>query len=314
MAYPMIIYGLLPIPNWSFETDAPATDPPSGWDDASVGGVNQVVSDQFHSAGSGLPSAQSVRQNVSDGTSGNLARLRARLDVSAIPAFLRGADAPELALAVMLRAANETASANALLEIHQFSGAGATSAPGTGTETTGIVTRRMSYGGPEWRLRVCAVRLAAATTYVDLHLVYDPARRAYDPSADVWWDRCFAGHLLDLGRGFRRITPKVNAGFRVNEGGQAFEIVQLRKPRTEIRVDIHKLFAGTPDYEAMASFDRWLEETPGRLAIWQDRDKHTNAERHWQSCYRDPRYAVKYPAGRTRRNYAMKFVAPAEGH
>ncbi len=314
MGKPLILFGLAGLANPSFEADSAGTAPPTGWADASTGGLNQVVADHAHETGDGIASAQSLRQNVADGTAGNVSRLRQRIDVSAVPSWLRGDRAPRYALLVMRRCANDVASRNALPRVRQFGGAGATSTPGTGTEYSATARRIHFWGGGEWSLGICSVELGFGVTHLDLELVYDPARAGYTAAADVWWDRAMAGHLVDLSRGFRKFDLKVDSGYRANEGLGVSEIVQVAGPRTEIRADLRNLLADTPDELQARALARWLCSTPGHVALWQDRELHTNEERHFERCYVDPKRDTKYPAGITRRRLSLKLIAPAEGH
>lgn len=318
MTKPLLIYGLQSLANASFEADAAGVEPPTGWDaSAGVNGRNQVSTSAAHSAGDGLPSANGLLQNTTSGTTGNKAVLRQRIDVQTLPSWVKTVDGAlptvEMVVAAVFRPVGPKADANAFLDVEQYSGS-ATTTPGSGTLYATPIVRRMAFGGPDWSLRLFAFGLYDQAKYVDVRLVYDIARAGFDAGANAHWDRVQLGFLCDLDRGFREFALKSDSGCEANEGNGSFELVKVRKPRTQIDIDIVNVMDGSGDDLQLRNLVRWLDgDAPGALALWQDRDEITNAGRHFQRCYRDPSLEVRYPPGLTRRNYSLRLVAPSEG-
>lgn len=310
MGYPIILYGLADLSNASFEDDAVT---PTGWDtSASVNGVHTIDSAVYQTPGDGIASSRSLKQNTAGATAGNKAIARVRVAVSTLPAFVREG-AVEVAAIVSLKAARSIGAQNALLRIKQYDNTG-TTAPGSGALLAAPSERRFQCAGPEWLLRIAASRLHASAAYLDIELVYDIAIAGYDVNASVWWDRVFCGVLIDMHKGFRTFDMTIDSGYQPNEGNGVAEIVSITTPRTQIDVDVNNLLEDLQDdADAFEQFSRWLGRPEvGFLAIWGDRDKLTNAGRHFGFVYHDPSLKIEYPKGVTRRNYGFRFIAPSE--
>ena len=314
MPRPLILYGLRTIDDWSFEEDAAGTMSLTYWEAAaSVNGDVEVSSAQYHSAGDGLPSAQSLRQNVVDDTAGNISRIRQRLDISDLPSWAQDG-VSELAIVAMKRSADQQAARMGYLDLRFYQSDGSAT-EGTGTETTPSSKRRFVTRGDDWRLAVCAAAIPSDAAYVDIELVFDPSRATWAGGSHVWWDRVFCGLLADLERGFSEFDLDPDPGYRINPTGGEVEVVKLFPARTEIDLEISNVLEGTDEDDRLKRLMRWLYgSSPGQLAFWQDRDKHTNAERHFQRVVVDPRVQIEYPPGITRRQYELRLLAPREGH
>lgn len=314
MGTPLILYGLLDLEDWNFEEDADGSTSLTYWDTtASTNGDVEVTDDQYHSAGDGIPSAQSLRQNVVSDASGNISRMRQRVDVSDLPGWTRDG-VSELAVAAMKRAENSYAARLAYLDLRYYQSDGSAT-EGTGTEITPDSKRRFATLGDDWRLAVCAAAIPSSAAYVDVELVYDPSRGIWSAGSSVWWDRVFCGLLADLEKGFSDFRVDGDPGYRVNATGGEVEVVKLRKPSVEIELEKRNVLEGSAEDQRMKRLLRWLYgSTPGQLAIWQDRDLHTNEERHFQRVVVDPRIKITYPRGVIRRNYDLSLLAPREGH
>ena len=312
MGRPLILFGLGPIANASFETDAAGIDPPTGWGDASVNGINAVDAVEYQSAGTGLPSAKSLKQNVDDGTAGNKAVLIQRPEMAGLIAALLEADA-ELAVLASIKPESQIGLDNAFLRIRPYDATG-TSTPGSGNELTLTSERRFRAAGPIWFLEVSAGKLPAGTTWVDVEVAYDIARASYSATASVWWDRVMVGGLVDLDRGFQgRITAELETGVRANEGDGVFEMVRTSSPATEIEAELRNILHLTDDDAAMDAFAAWLGADVGKVAFWRSRDELTNRGRHFQACYHNADLRVRTPEGILRDDYRLRFRAPAEG-
>lgn len=314
MGRPMLLYGLLPLVNGSFEDDAAS---PAGWTASGTGAVHTIVSDPVQSAGDGIPSARALRQTVVDGTAGNKAVLTQRLDLAGWPAWLRtgaaGPDAPELAAVAMLHGTDAPAQRMARLRLRQYGDPGATTTPGSGTEITTAHARRAEHGEDLWVMRLAATTVDSAAIFVDVELSFDPAGETYNGESAATWDRVFVGGLVDLARGFRKFDLSTDPGFEVNEGNGTVEFVKVRKPRTEITAELTSVAEGSAEDLALKRMVRWLAgSTPGPLVLWQDRNLHTNETRHFQRVVWADKIGPKYPPGVVRRNYALKLVAPSE--
>lgn len=309
MGFPLMLFGLAPIVNSSFEADAGGAAP-SGWEIASsVNGVNSVSSTEFHSAGAGIPSARSLKQNVTAGTAGNKAVARQRFAPTDLLALLK-LTGTELAAAAMFNPATQDAHTNATLTLEQYSGGSAT--PGSGALVAPPFTRSFEAGAFPWILKVTAITIDPATVWVDLVLRYDLVA-GYAAGNDVWWDRVFLGGLLDLHKGFRKVDPVLMAGYSANEGDGSLEIVRTRRPRTELGLQLGNIADGCEDDLQIKAFMRWMHgSAPGPLALWVDREQHTNVGRHFQLCYQDPKFKIDLPSGFLRANYDFDLVAPSE--
>lgn len=311
MGKPLILYGLAPILNPSFEDDADLA-PPSSWEDASVNGVNEVSATYFQSPGQGLPSARSCRQNVSSGAAGNKAILRQRLEISELLALL-GEDDGELAAVASLRADNQTGLDNAILYVRQYDSSGSSS-PGTGVLLTAPAERSALHAGTEWYLKLTAVKLHADTAWVDVELVYDIAVDGYDASGSAYWDRVMLGGLVDLDKGLTgRFRVQVESNVAANEGDGVIETVRTMRPRSRIDAELENILPFTDNDRALEAFERWIAGGTGTLAIWRDRDELTNRGRHFELCILDKNLTIDIPAGLRRDNYQFRFWAPAEG-
>lgn len=308
--FPLILFGLAPLVNPSFEDDADAAAP-SGWNTSlSVNPSQEVDTAQYHSAGHGLPSTRSLKQNVLSGTGGNQAVAAQRFQLPELLPILKE-DGGELGATAAIRFAGNPAVANAALELRQFQGGSSTI--GSGTPLTAPSTRSWLSGGPDWFLRVTAQGVHASTDWIELRLVYGLAG-GYSVAADAWWDRVFCGGLVDLTKRFRRFRARPRLGIALNEGDAgAVEVVRYSKVRTEIEIEAVNLLHDTPDELALRRLQRWLESGAGTLAMWTDRDVLTNAGRHYQRLVHDDRAQVEWPAGVLRRNYDFRFIAPVEG-
>ena len=309
MSFPLIVYGLAPLTNADFETDADEAAP-TGWTTtSSVNPLQAVDTAEFQSAGHGIPSTRGLRQNVVDATAGNKAVALQRFQVVDVLTILKESGG-ELAAVASLKAAAQIGYLNAAIKLAQYQGG--TSAPASGTLLTPPAERSWRSAGPEWFLALTAHEIHANADWIELSLEY--VLGTFDATADVWWDRAMCGGLVDILRGTRRWSPRVDLGYAVNEGDAGeVEVVKIHNPRTRLDVEFRNLIEGSTDELALRRFNRWLEQAPGRLAIWGDRDKLTNAERHYQRAVHDPRLRVNYPRGPTRRTYRFRLIAPGEG-
>ena len=92
------------------------------------------------------------------------------------------------------------------------------------------------------------------------------------------------------------------------------EVVRVGKPSTTINAQFTNLIDGHHDEIELRRLARWLEsDNPGTMALWGDRERLTNAGRHFQLCVHDPQLREEIPRGPFRRNYTFRFVAPSEG-
>lgn len=313
--HPLIIYALQTLTNYSFETDADATDPPTGWDDsASSNGVNEVDDAEYHYVGDGLPSLQSVRQNVTGAGGGNKAVLRQRFALSNFPAFMQREGEVEIVAAGMMKAANQIALGNARVVLRQYDGG--TSTPGSGTERTSPQERWFHGANDEpWFLRVHAAKLHSTTDWLDLCLEYELG--TYDANAHVWWDQAFLGVLLDLPKGFKTVKIGSSLNYNVNHGSGVIEIVKFAPSSSELEISLTNIFEDPTIrdnlYGQIMNFERWLgSDQVGALAFWGDRNYFTNARRHFQEMFVKPKTEATYRPGIARRNLSYKLIAPNE--
>lgn len=314
MNKPLILYGLLPVANASFEADAELAAP-SGWSTAlGANQHNEVTATEAQSAGDGIPSAKSLRQAV-DNTSGAKAIAAQRFAVADYPVLdLVRNEGVELALTASFKPANQWALDHGDLRIRQYDATGSATV-GTGALLTAPSDRRADSAGPGWYLAMRAVELHADAAYLDLELRLDwVASSGWVSGSYAYWDRVLCGGLVDLHKGFRGgMDEQQDSGFVVNHGDGVAEIVRLTSPETRIDCDFRNVEPGTTADLHLKAFNRWVAHQQGFLALWGDRDYLTNRDRHFQRCYHDPKFKVQYPEGYVRRNYAFRFVAPSEG-
>lgn len=312
MGYPLILYGLAEIGNWSFELDVDGTDPPSSWTDLGTSGIQEVDDAYFHSAGDGIPSAQSLKQNVLADVGGNKAVTAQRFAIADLLTIARENEI-EIAAAACLRPESQVGLENAVIRLKQYDGTSDT--PGVGSLQTAPLERMFFAGGPVWYLAVAAAKIAAATTRVDLELVYDIARAGYDASGSIWWDRVFLGGLVDFPKRFRGgFSSRLDSGQRANEGDGETELVRVRGPRTQVDADMQNVLDSSDLGRQLKAFNRWIGKGLGFCALWRDRENSTNADEHYQRAHVDRRYRVIMPAGPTRRNYDFRFIASQEAN
>lgn len=311
MSTPLILYGLLPIENPRFEDDANGAAP-SGWD--STGSVNpdqSVSTAEYQSPGPGLPSTRSLRQNVTDATGGNVAKVRQRFQPTALLEYLK-AEGGELALAGVVKGALPLGLTNATVVLAQYQGG--TSTLGSGTPLAAPASRSWVEGGPTWSLKLTAQELHADAEWIEVELRYT-ITAGYDAGADAYWDRVYCGGICDLWKRPRSWRSKVSAGFGVNRGDAgAVEVVRVRRPRSEIDAVWTDLLVDSDDEVALSRFVRWAEtDAAGLVAVWRDRDLLTNASGHVQRAVLDPDYKLEFPRGVLRRDYGLRFLATSEG-
>ena len=150
MGKPLILYHLVDLVNPSFE-DAALT----GWDlSASVSGVNAVDATVAQSAGDGIPSLQSLRQNVAGSGSGNKAIARQRIAITKLPGFVKEGIV-EVAAVASLKVARGVAGRNAILRVLPYDSSGSAT-PGSGALLAPPEEHRFECGGPDWTLRVAS--------------------------------------------------------------------------------------------------------------------------------------------------------------
>lgn len=314
MGSPLFLYGLLPLANPSFEADLDGAAP-SSWDTAaSVTPDQTVTASVYHSAGHGIPSARSLRQNTTSGAGGAKAVARQRLQAPALLAHLK-ASGGELGVAACLRGDTSTAIQNASILVLQYQGGSASF--GSGTALTAPSDRTFDAGGSDWLLRVRAQGVHASTDWLEVWLQYAPTF-GFSAGADAYWDRVFAGGVVDLTKRPRLWKPRVDNGLAINEGDGSVETLRVRKPRTEIDAQWTNLLEDVPasrrqDADALARFERWLEECTGTVAVWADRDELTNRGRHFQRVVVSEDVRLDFPRGILRSEYTFRFIAPSEG-
>lgn len=309
---PIILYGLVDLANPSFELDANGVVP-TGWTLGGTNGSSLVTTSRYHSAGNGIPSIKSLAQFTVSGSAGSMATARQRIAISDIPTVANGSGNVEFAVAAMLTGDSGAAFKNGAIYIYPYTGG--TSTPGTGTPISGNPTRRMYCGETsEWMMLVAAQTIGAGMSWVDVELRSDIAIAGYVAGDRTYWDRVFAGALLDFPKGFASFEKSTELGYVANEGDGVVEMVRLRKPRTEIQCTINNIMPDTEFATALDQFTGWLDgDPPGLLAIWGTRNRFTNSERHWQKCYHDPKIKIEWPKGILRRNFSFSLVAPCEG-
>jgi hypothetical protein len=312
MGKPLLLYGLPAFDNFSFEDDD-GGQAPSGWDVTGTNDLSEVSDTEYHSAGVGFPSARSLYQNVDNNTAGNISIVRQRFDLSTLIDILRSNDV-ELAMTAVAKFEAQEGHDNALVRIRQYDATG-TSTPGTGSLLTASSERWVRYSGPLWFLCMVAVKLHASAVWIDFELVYDMDRAGYNALGGVWWDRIIAGGLVDMEKGFTGgFKAQSNHGSVLNRGDGISETVKITGPSTVITAKLENILEGSAVHNQMTAMIQWLMLAPGYLAIWGDRDKLTNATRHWQKIVHDPTMEVSYPPGFARANYTFKFIAPNEGN
>ena len=308
----MLLYGLAKIGNPAFEDDADMAAPTT-WDiTASVNGVNEVSTSEFQSAGDGIPSTRSLRQNVTADAGGNIAIARQRFSIPDLLAIARENDV-ELAIAASLKAEAQEGFNNALLRFRQYDGTSDT--PGEGSLQAAPSERLFTAAGPVWHLFIGAAKIAAGTTRIDVELVYDIARDGFNAGGSVWWDRVVAGGLVDFDKRFRGgFSSRLEAGVGVNEGDGETELVRTRGPRTRVDCRVANIMQGSRLALELRAFNRWLGRGVGFCSLWRDRDLLTNADEHYQKTYVDRRFRVRMPSGPTRRDYDFRFIASQEAN
>lgn len=316
MGAPLILYGLRPLANASFEDDATG---PAGWTAAGAGAGHLVVASPVHSAGDGIPSVLALQQGVSSATTGNRAVLTQRVSAAAIPSWMRVASGaaspltPEIGATAMLNASDGGAARFASLRLRQYSGGDAT--PASGAEITPAASRRAEYALPAaaWRMRFAAIALAPAADWIDVELSFDPAAGGWRSSSVAVWDRVFLGCVADLRRGFTKWDLETDGGVVLNQGNGVAELVKVCRPTTTITAELGAVFADSPDDAALKRMIRWSNGSdPGYMAVWLDRERHLNEDQHYQRVAWADKRSPSYQPGVLRRTYALTLVAPVE--
>ncbi len=325
MGAPMILYGLAPVANSSFENGT------TGWDITTLrqNGESQISADQFQSAGDGIPSVQSLEQDVEDGTAGNKAVAAQRFRVNATATsdptieniFQKARDGDqEFAVAVSLHPETGIALLNSDVRLRFYEEGGATMTVGSGVEvleSDGIESRKFTVAGPDWYTVVRAIKIpntvVNAIGFVDIELRYDVDNAGFDGSS-VYWDRVFFGVLCDLSKGVvGGLSPRQHLGMILNEGDGTAEIIKVHGPSCDVRAAMSNIMRGSPDDRSLLAFGRWMANVPGFFALWINRDHNTNNDLHFQRAIIERQWNPKYPAGVLRRNFTFRFFAPNEG-
>lgn len=309
MGKPLILYGLTDLVNNSFEDTGAGL---AGWSTAgSVNGVQSSLANG-HFIGDGIPSLRHLYQNTLSGTAGNKSKVSQRFTPKNLPLIL---DAGlELAAVASFLAPKPLTLRNGTMTLTAWGNPGYNAAvPGSGTQYSHVSERSFMSGGPRWLLRCFACVPSSSVLGFDVTFTYDPSIAGYDPDGGAFWDRVLVGTLLDMDKGFRSIAYTVDGGHAVNEGGGAVEVVSLRQPSTQVDIELSNVYDDAELGEAFFQFTRWFASPyVGLLALWQDRDKLTNAERHFERLAHDPKLSIKYPEGWPRRNLSLRFIAATE--
>jgi hypothetical protein len=313
MGKPLLIYSLGNLLNWSFEDDADEADP-SNWDITdSNNGLNDVDDAEFHSAGQGLPSVQSPRQNVSSGVVGYKAIAAQRVQMDSLLQILKDTG-QEIAVAVMVKYGDPNAQHNTYLDLKQYQGTNLT--VGEGTEKSAPTLRSFVLGeGPEWLMAVTAATLHDDTNRIEVHLRYEiDDVTYYGASSHSWWDRAFVGGLLDFHKGMKTFSLKPEAGYVTNVGDGVAEIVKLTSSMTEMSMALNNILEGGPyDLGVKALLRTLASNEPGMVALWGDRDRFLNGQRHFQRVIlKNDTPRITYPEGVTRRSYKFSAMAFSE--
>jgi hypothetical protein len=314
MGKPLVLYGQPNLLNHSFESDADEAAP-SDWDIASYSnnGENKVDTAFFHSAGVGYPSTRSLRQNINGANVTYSAVATQRIQADDLLTILKARDL-EFGAAAMVRYGKPVAEKNASIELLQYQGTTLTIAEGT--LKTPPSTRKFITGkGPEWLMYVVGQKLHADTNRIEIRLRYDIAVVGdYDADADVWWDRVFMGGLIDFSKGLADYDTTGMTGYVVNQGDGVAELVKVYTSSADISIAINNIVEDSDlDNQIKGLQQLTGSDTPGKTALWVDRDKFTNGERHYQFLIADPKTPkIDYPKGFNRRNYKYKFLAYTE--
>jgi hypothetical protein len=313
MGKPLLLFGQPNLLNHSFEADADEADPSSWTISGSSNGTNDVDTAEFHSAGIGFPSIKSLRQNVTGANITYVALAAQRVQCDDLLAILKARDL-EIAVAVMVKYGQPQAQNSVHLELKQYDGSNLV--VGEGTEKTPPTTRSFMVGeGPEWFMLVTVQKLHADTDRIEVHLRYQLVDVAdYHADADVWWDRVFLGGFIDFHKGFKEFSVKGVSGYGLNQGDGVAEIVKFARSSSLVQLSSINIVENSVLDNALKGFlQSMASDTPGRVALWADRDRFTNGERHFQFLVPDPKTPdISYPKGWTRRNYTVKLIAYTE--
>lgn len=313
MGKPLILYGLAPLLNSSFE-DGDTGGVPDNWTDVAPVNEDHAISTAlFHSAGTGLPSIQSYRQNVDNDTVGNKTIIAQRVQIDDLITTVRDAG-QEIAITVMLRASLVRVLNNVYVDMKQYDGSNLVIAEGT--IKTAPASRTFITGlGPDWFMRVTAETLHADTNRIEVHIRYELSDSAdYGSSAYAYWDRVFIGGLVDFTKGVVDLTVRGTTGYDANVGDGVAEMVRLHKPSTLLQMNVNNVILDSSLDSQLKSCMRMLStDTPPEMALWIDRDRFTNSENHFQRWILDPRTPrISYPPGFSRRMYQLKGQAYTE--
>lgn len=314
MGKPMLLHSLGMLSNASFEDDADGAAP-SGWDTAtySISGLQEVDDAYACSAGAGLPSLKSLRQNVVSDTVGFRACAAQRVQLDDLRTVATANDT-EIAACALVRYEDPRAVENAHVDLLQYAGTSMT--VGEGSPVVSITERKFRVGlGPEWFMLVCAAKIEPTVNYFEIRLRYEIGDAAnYDANAHAWFDRAAIGGLVDFDRSVSDLGMRSRSGFRYNLGDGVAEIVKIAHATNQITFDVPTVLEGTRlDYDLRSFMQMLAGDSPGHCALWIDRDKYTNSERCFQRLVPDPRTPrIEYPDGVVRRNYELRFIAPSE--
>jgi hypothetical protein len=309
MGAPLMIYGLAPIVNPSFETDADGVAP-TGWDlSASINGISETDTAQFHSPGMSRASAKSLLQNITDGTAGNKASAIQRFSLDSLRDLLK-LDEGRICIVAMMRPSDDNARLSANLEVRQYSGG--TSTPGSGTPLTPVESKFTIYpGNDNWFLAYYDAVVHTDVEWFDVALEYDLV--VYNATSDLWWDRVFMGGVADLNRGVGNLSVKADAGYKTNIGDGVSESIRLSSPSSMLTFSMRDIIQGTANARELQRFERWLAYgSLTDVAFWLNREGHTNTEYHFEALRHDPSLRIKVPPGISRRTYEWKFNAYRE--
>ncbi len=309
---PIVLFNLFDIQNRYFD-DAGSGIPE--WDIATLdtNGDNIQSVSANHNPNTIVESTQSLRQNVLASAVNNKAVAVQRFDCTDLAKVLSFHGA-YLAVAAMVKHTDNNSALNSRVFCKMFSGG--TIVVDSGTELVPEIEERTIFGTEDWRLEVHKVKMDSAAVWAEIRLQYLLADTAnYDAASFTYWDRPFMGGIVDFqNRGFQGVGIDPNFGYNVNEGDGEVEMVRVSRPSSKLDITVSKVLEGSDlDRDIKAMLDSHSLPTPTPCAIWNNRTKFTNHERHFETAVLDPSSPkYKVPPGVTMRNYKFKFDLPSE--
>jgi hypothetical protein len=313
MGYPLLLYGLQDVQNYSFEDDVVGVSP-SGWE-LDENYMTAEVQEEAHVTGFyGIGENKSARTRITTPQAYMYVRISQRIAISDLRDVINPYNG-QVAVVVMVKFTDPLLEPSVAIDSSQYSGGdgsvGSGAFKGLGLGYRGWITGC----GPEWFMLVRVFELYDDAEYLDLRIGNSFSDTTYaDLTGYTYFDRVMVGGVIDFPKGVRELQGEGDAGYEINQGDGVFEIVRVRNASSTLSMTVANVLEGCDlDAQLQSYFASCAMDGPRKCAFWGDRDRFTVGTRHFSHLIPDPtQMKYQYEPGVSRRTYELRFIAPRE--